>query len=194
MHKGKRIIITGIPTSGKSHLAKRLAEDFGGKAVFLDDLRENISTDPKYKPWTDFFLNQDEGVYYETSSPQKLWSDLVRQSEGLFPAFVDEINKYQDEDGLVIFECVNLLPSIVKKQFDFELIVLVGKSFDEIFERNKKSPRWGSTEELQRLEAKNFFEVERPEYIREAKEYNCKYFEDGDLAYDYIVNNLLINN
>jgi predicted kinase len=39
IHVGKRLFITGIPTSGKSYLAKILAEKVGGIAVIFDDFR-----------------------------------------------------------------------------------------------------------------------------------------------------------
>ena len=94
------------------------------------------------------------------------------------------IEKYKNETKPVIFECVNILPHIAKKHLDFSGIVLIGKSYEEILERNIKSPRWGNTHELQALEAKTFFEIERPHYKAEAEKYGYEVFENYDDAFN----------
>ena len=66
---------------------------------------------------------------------------------------------------------------IWQKDLNFSGIVLIGRSYEEILERNKKSPRWGSTPELQELEAKLFFEVERPRYRAEAEKYEYDFLK-----------------
>lgn len=187
-HAGKRLVITGIPTSGKSYLAKLLAEKVDGLAILLDDFREDLSADDDYKKWTNFYLDQDEKTYLTTISSENQWNNLVVQSEGLWPAFLNEISKFKDELKPVIFECVNLLPHLVNKDLDFECVVLIGSTYDETFERNKKEPRWGNTLELQELEAKYFFYVERPHYKEEALKYGYPIFERADDAVDYCVN------
>lgn len=184
-HAGKRLFITGIPTSGKSYLAKRLAEKVGGIAVILDDFRENLSTQNEYKKWTDFYLEKDEKEYLTNTSGDKQWENLVAQSEGLWPAFLEEIEKYKDETRSVIFECVNMLPHLVKRDLGFDGVVLIGASFEETLERNKKDPRWGNTPELQELEARTFFYVERPHYKEEALKYGYQTFETADEAVEY---------
>lgn len=88
-HSGKRIFITGIPTAGKSHLAKLLAEKVGGVAVNLDDLRSSIANDPRYKRWVEFYLNQDEKEYLTEISAADQWKNLVAQSEALWPTFAN---------------------------------------------------------------------------------------------------------
>lgn len=191
IHKGKRLFITGIPTSGKSFLAKEIAEKIGGVVVFMDDFREELSKDDKYKKWTNFYLDKDEKKYLTNTSDEQLWNNLVIQSEGLWPAFIAEINKYQEEIKPVIFECVNIMPHLAKKDFNFPLIVLTGSSFNETFERNKKEPRWGNTLELQELEAKVFWYVERNKYIDEANKYGYLVFENTNEALEYALKVLL---
>jgi nucleoside-triphosphatase THEP1 len=190
IHKGKRLFITGIPTSGKSYLAKEIAEKVGGTAVFMDDFRKELSKDDKYRKWTDFYLNKNEKEYLTNTSDEQLWSNLVLQSEGLWPAFIAEINKYQEEIKPVIFECVNVMPHLAKKDFNFPLIVLTGSSFNETLERNKKNPRWGNTSELQELEAKVFWYVERDKYIDEANKYGYPVFENTNEALEYAIRSL----
>jgi len=183
-HKGKRLFITGIPTAGKTYLAKKLAVEVGGIAVILDDFRESLSKDEKYEKWTNFYLDKDEEKYLTETSAEEQWDDLVNQSEGLWPAFLEEITKYENEEKTVIFECVNILPHLAKKYLDFPGIVLIGLSYEEILERNKKGPRWGNTVALQELEAKSFFEIERVDYKREAEKYGYSVFETADNAFD----------
>lgn len=187
-HSGKRLFITGIPTSGKSYLAKILAEKVGGIAVILDDFREELSSDDQYKKWTNFYLDQDEKTYLSTTSSEKQWANLVAQSEGLWPAFLKEISKFKDESRPVIFESVNMLPHLVKKDLSFDGVVLIGSSFEETLERNKRDPRWGNTPELQELEANTFFNIERPYYKEEALEHGYQTFERADDAVEYCLN------
>ena len=181
-HLGKRLFITGIPTSGKSYLAKILAEKVGGIAVILDDFREELSSNEQYKKWTNFYLDQDEKTYLSTTSNEKQWKNLIAQSEGLWPAFLKEISKFQNESKPVIFECVNMLPHLVKRDLGFQGVVLIGSSFEETLKRNIENPRWGNTLELQKLEANTFFNVERPHYKEEALKYGYPTFERADDA------------
>jgi 2-phosphoglycerate kinase len=183
-HKGKRIFISGIPTSGKSYLAKKLAENVSGVAVFLDDFREGLAKNEEYRKLTNFYLDKDEYEYLTTTSPNEKWRNLVKQSEGLWPGFLKEINKYIYEERPVIFECVNILPHLAKKDLNFPGIILLGKSLEETVLRNMADPRWGSTTALQELEAKTFFEVKRPRYKEEAIKYGYPIFESADYAFE----------
>lgn len=182
-HKGKRFFITGIPTSGKTYLAKKLADKIGGVAVVLDELRKNILLDDTYKKWINFYLDKDEEFYFAQVSPEEQWGNLVAQSEGLWPVILEEINKYSNEERSVIFECVNILPHLAKKDLDFPGIVLLGSSYEETLLRNSASPRWGSTAHLQEMEAKAFFFNERPHYKKDAQEYGYMCFDKVEDAF-----------
>jgi len=189
----KKLFITGIPTAGKSYLAHKLANEVGGIAVSLDDFREKLAKNPDYKKWIDFYINKNEEEYLTQTSDEDKWADLVAQSEGLWPAFLEEIKKYEKEEKLVIFESVNILPHLAKKDLDFTGIVLIGDSFENILKRNKQDPRWGNTEELQELEAKTFFYTERPKYKSEAKKYGYEVFESADDGFPSLVANIMNN-
>lgn len=181
-HKGPRLFITGIPTGGKSYLAQLLAEQTNGLAVFLDDTREAMSKDERYKKWVNFYLDQDEEEYLTKTSPEDQWKNLVSQSEVFWPVMLERIASFADDKRTIIFECVNLLPHLAKKDINFPGIVIIGSSLEETFKRNMKAPRWGNTLELQSLEAKCFFEVERPRYKAEAEKYGYPVFEKADDA------------
>lgn len=181
-HQGKRLFITGIPTAGKSYLAHQLGLKMGAVVVNLDDLRESLAKDERYKKWVNFYLDLDEKFYFSNVPADEQIANLIAQSEAVWPAFLEKINEYATESRPVVFECVNLLPHLVKKHFDFPLIVLTGKSYEEVLERNKENPRWGNTLELQTLEARSFFTIERPFYASEAKKYGYPTFETADEA------------
>ncbi len=160
--------------------------------VSLDDLRESLADDERYKKWVNFYIDQNEFEYLTKTSPEDQWKNLVAQSEAIWPAFLEEILKYADEEKPVIFESVNILPHLARRDLDMSGIVLIGHSAAETLERNKKEPRWGETEELQKLEAETFFNVERPRYKAEAEKNNYPVFETPDEAWETAVS-LLMN-
>jgi 2-phosphoglycerate kinase len=190
-HKGKRLFITGIPTAGKSHLAQMIVSKIGGIHIDIDDIREEIAQDLKYKKWANFYLNQDEKTYYMTTTHDQQWQNLVRQSEGMWPAILEKIQNYANEIKPVIFEGVNILPHLAKKDLPFPGIAIMGKSFEEVFKRNKEEPRWGKTEKLQKLEAEAFFYGERPHYKAEAEKYGYPIFETANSAFEQAVKLIL---
>ncbi|MEI8062343.1 MAG: hypothetical protein WCG97_03545 [bacterium] len=138
----KRFFITGIPTSGKSYLAKKLADKIGGVVVSTDDMREVMSKDPKYRKWTNFYLDKDEKEYYTNTCPEDLWKNLVDHSEGLWPFILEKILSHNSGGRPVIFEGVNILPHLAKRDLPFDGIVLIGKSRNDVFDRVKKDHRW----------------------------------------------------
>ncbi len=188
-----RLFITGIPTAGKSFLAKKLAAEMGGICVSVDDIRENLAEDERYRKWVNFYLDKNEFEYYSKSTPDELWADLVAQCEGLWLATLQKISEYENEKRPVIFEGVNILPYLANRDLKIPGVVIIGKSLEEIFERNKKDPRWGETEELQRMEAEAFFNCERPHYKEEAEKYGYPVFESADEAWETAVNILKLD-
>ena len=103
---------------------------------------------------------------------------MIKQSEALWPEIVIKIKDVIKSGKPAIFEGVNLLPHLIAKDLKFPGIILLGNSFEEIFERNKQEPRWGQTEELQKKEAEIFFYCEGPIYKRESEKYGLKTFSD----------------
>ncbi|MDQ2933300.1 MAG: hypothetical protein M3Q80_02875, partial [bacterium] len=184
MHAGKRLCITGIPTSGKSYLAKKLAEQIGGKAILLDDFRGELSKNEHYNKWLNFYIDQNEKKYYTTTSPENQWKNLVQQSEELWPGFLEYIHTFKDETKPVIFECVNLLPHLVQKDLSFPQIVLIGTSYANTLSRIEKEHRWGTERYLHELEACSFFINERPHYKEEAQKFGLPFFESADDAFE----------
>ena len=180
----KKLFISGIPTAGKSYLAEKLAKEVGGIRISIDDLREGLAEDPRYKKWVNFYLDQDEYTYYTTIDYNQQWKNLVKQSEEIWGGLFEKMMELNQNDKPIIFEGVNILPHLAKKYLSFPGIILTGKSFEEVFERNKKDPRWGKTEELQRLEANAFFHGERAHYEEEAEKYGYPVFETAEAAYD----------
>lgn len=183
----KRLFISGIPTAGKSYLGKKLAQEVDGICISIDDIREGLSKDERYKKWVNYYLDQDEYTYYTTTDYDVQWNNFMKQSEGLWPGILAKIAQYENEQKPVIFEGVNILPHLAHKDLSVPGMVIIGHSFDEILERNKKEPRWGATEELQKLEADAFFYGERPHYKAESKKYGYPVFETPDEAWNTAV-------
>lgn len=180
----KKIFITGIPTAGKTYLAEKLAQYTSGISVSIDNIRAELAHSELYKPWVNLYSDQDEATYYSTLDSNAQWKSLMDQSEHLWPGILGKIHEYNSDDRPIIFEGVNLLPHLVAQDLQFPGIALIGRSFEEVFERNKKDPRWGKTEDLQRLEAEEFFNVQRPRYKAEAEEHGLSVFETPDEAWE----------
>lgn len=172
------IFIGGVPASGKTYLAKKVAEQTGAFHFDLDTLRKEMTNNPKLKYWVDFFFNLDEEKYLKETSCEKHWENLVKQSEAFWPTILKKVNEIKKSHESAIFEGVNILPHLAKKTFDFPGIFLLGESFNQILERNKKNPRWGRTEELQEKESELFFNCDRQKYKEEAEKYRYKTFDN----------------
>ncbi len=183
----KDFFITGIPTSGKSYLAEKLAKEVGGVHVRIDDWREKEVGDPRFKQAINFYLDQDEKTYYTTTTFDEQWANLVWQSEELWLGIMEYIKSFDQESRLVIFEGVNLLPHLVKRDLDFAGVCLIGTTFEETLRRNMADPRWGETEELQKLEAGAFFYGERPRYQAEAAKCGYPVFTSAEEAYPEVL-------
>lgn len=176
------LFISGIPASGKSSLAKKTAKKTRAFHLDIDALRREMAKNPKLEPWANFYWNQDERKYLTGTPCKEQWSNLVRQSEAFWPTILEKIGEVKKFHKIAIFEGVNILPHLAHKDLDFSGIVLLGESMEQIFKRNKKAPRWGKTEELQRLEAEIFFNCERENYKREAEKYGFKTFTSSEEA------------
>lgn len=178
----RAIFITGIPTAGKSHLAKMLVELTGAIHVQMDDLFEPMESDPRFAKYANFYWDQDEKTYYTTTTREQQWNNLVWQCEGLWPGMLEKVQGYADETKPVVFDGVSILPHLAKRDLPFPGVVLIGRSKAEVLERIAKLHRWGNTPELHQLEADAFFEGERPHYKSEAERYGYKVFETAEEA------------
>ncbi len=176
------IFIGGIPASGKSYLSRKVAEKTGAFHLDLDTLRKEMAKDPKLTYWVNFFFNRDEEKYLTNTSCEEHWENLVKQSEAFWPTILIKVKEVMNSRESAIFEGVNILPHLAKKDFNFPGIFLLGESFGQILERNKQNPRWGKTPKLQEMEAKLFFNCERLKYKEEAIKYGYKIFDDFNVA------------
>jgi len=176
------VFIGGIPASGKSHLAKEISEEIGAFYFSTDNLREEFSKDPQLEKWVNFYWNLDEKDYYTNIPCENQWKNLVNQSEALWPKTLERIKQVMQTHAAAIFEGVNILPHLAKKDLDFSGVFLLGESVEQIFGRNKQNPRWGRTEELQKMEAEAFFNCEGKMYKQEAEKYGYKTFRSSEEA------------
>lgn len=175
------IFITGIPTVGKSTLAKKLAAEFGMEIFCTDVAHKEWRDDPELVAWLDFFRNQNETLYWQNTSADQDWKNLVQQSHALWPRIKAPIERALVSKTPTIFEGVNLLPSLVKKDFpQIPGIVLINTNPDTFFARNRQHPRWGRTETLQRQEANAFALEQSPRYAKEGQAAGYWIFEESD--------------
>lgn len=172
----KYVFITGIPTAGKSYLANKVAKQTNSIHINLDTLRMEMLKDSKIEPYVTFFLNKNENEYWQTSTPEQHWTNLVQQSEAFWPTFLNKIKAIQKTKQSAIFEAVNILPHLASQDLDFQGIVLLGESKQTVLERLNENARWGRTMELHKMEAEWFFKHEGAKYKSEAKKYGYKSF------------------
>ena len=183
----KYAFISGIPASGKSYLAKRVAQKNNSIHIDADKLRGKMMKNPNLELWVNFFCNKNEKKYWDTVTPEEHWNNLVKQSEFFWPTILKKIHEIQKTEQSAIFEAVNILPHLARQDLDFSGIVLLGESEQVILERCKKYPRWGKTKELQEEEAKWFFVHEGKIYEDEARKYGYKTFRNSIKAEEELI-------
>ncbi len=145
--------------------------------VDTDSFRVEMEKDPALAPWVNHFWNMDEEEYLGRPCEDR-WREDVAQFEAFWPFTASKIKEIMRSVPVAIFEGVGLLPSIVSRDFQFPGIVLLGESLEVTLERNKKDPRWGKTEDLQKKEAESFFLCEREKYKKEGEQYSWQVFSD----------------
>jgi len=101
---------------------------------------------------------------------------------------VSQIGKIKQfaEGSSIIFEGDLGLPHLAKHDLNFPGIFLLGESLEQTFERNKIDPRWGETEELQRIEAEWFFVHGGKKLKEEAEKNEYETFQNSDKAEEAI--------
>ncbi|MBI2410680.1 MAG: hypothetical protein HYV32_02165 [Candidatus Kerfeldbacteria bacterium] len=174
--------IGGIPTAGKTYLGKKVAKEVGCPHFAMDDLRAEMVKEPQLEPYVNFFWNKDEVEYWRTLTPEIYWNDAVKQAEAFWPTILRKISEVRHQYPTAIFEGDTFLPHLAARDLDFSGIFLVGESFESTFERNKLVPRWGKTEELQRIEAEWFFNHHGSRLTDEVKKYGYKVYRNTDEA------------
>lgn len=176
--RGKYIFISGIPTSGKSFLAKKISNELGILHFDTDKWRGEVRSNSDLVKWVDFYFDKDEEEYFKNTDCNRRWDDLKNQSEVFWPIFKMKIDEIIESNFSAIFEGVTLLPHLIHEDFKFPAYYLLGESFEQTLDRNIKSSRWGKTLDLQKIEAENFFYCEGENYKREAEAHGYKIFRN----------------
>lgn len=160
--------IGGIPASGKTTLVKQFADESGLSiyCLHIDEMWAPYREDPQLKPWIDLYWNKDEATYWAHATYESHIKDLENQSNAFWPKTLERIHTIQAQHEHALFEGVNILPELSRRDLDFPGLFMVVKDQKTMFTRLKEHPRWGKTEELQRLEAKYFVEYDG-QYIRQ---------------------------
>jgi 2-phosphoglycerate kinase len=188
----RRLFVTGNPTAGKSHLAKMLVERIGARRGDGDAARFALKDDPRYADAVCFYLNQDEAAYYAKTTPEERWSNLVRQSETIWPALREWVERESAEagDSPVVFEGVNLLPDLVARDFPGEVgCAILSPSQETVAARLAEKPRWGDLG-MQAHEAAEFFLEQVPRYRALAETAGWPVFTSADEALPWALKQL----
>ncbi len=168
--------IGGPPTSGKSYLAEEIAKECGIQHVYVDRLRDKVAiSNPKLKLWRDFF-NSKDGEYWLSVTKKQYLNDCRNQTLALWKYIFNEITDLQKKYENIIFEGVDFLPDITRRDLDFDGIFIYCESIDESYQRNKLHPRIGKTEELQKREAILYAEYESSNIKDLAPKYGYQIF------------------
>ncbi len=172
--------IGGTSAAGKTYLANKFVKVSGLpiKIVTIDDLRKEFAKDPKLKYWTDVLWNKNEEEYWKTISYKEDIDNLIKQSEAFWPSILEVVAKTKKLYEHAIFEAVNIQPHLAKKDFDFPGFFLINEDRQILFERFKKTPRWGKTEKLQRQEVDFLLKHDVLFIKQEAKKYGYKVIND----------------
>lgn len=161
------IILTGTSTAGKSTLAKKLAQETGARRVSADGMRVRLYRDNDYGPAARFYADQPcQKKYFESTNPEVRWEHLRRQSRKLWMAmYMQFVCGYRISPGPVVFEGVNLLPNIVSEDLrGIPIVAVVCDDEETILARLAEKPRWGTTPNLQALEARQIAREQAPRY------------------------------
>lgn len=178
----KYVFIGGIPTAGKSFLAKKIADKTGAVHVEIDLLREEMVKDPKLKPWVNWYTDQDEEEYFKNTNNDLGWTHLKNQSEAYWQTIEAKVLEIKKNGKNAVFEGYNLLPHLVSKYFDFPGIYLRAPTPEEILRRIKMKKRWGDGDKLHKMEVKFFLECFDKNFKKDAKSYGYKCFSDPGKA------------
>lgn len=187
----KYVFIGGIPTAGKSFLAKKIADETGAIHVEIDLLREKMAKDPKLKPWVNWYTDQDEEEYFKKIDNDLGWTHLKNQSEAYWATIEKKVSEIKKTGKKAVFEGYNLLPHLVSKNFDFTGIYLKAPKPEEILKRIEMKKRWGSGNKLHKMEVKFFIECFDHNFMKDAKRYGYKCFSNSIKAEKEIMNLLL---
>lgn len=172
----KYVFIGGIPTAGKSFLAKKIADETGAIHVEIDLLREEMAKDPKLKPWVNWYTDQDEEEYFQKTDNEAGWIHLKNQSEAYWKTIGKKVEEIKKTGKNAVFEGYNLLPHLVSKYFDFPGIYLTAPKAEEILRRIEMKKRWGEGDKLHKMEVNFFVECFDKNYKKDAETYGYKCF------------------
>lgn len=174
------LFIGGPPTSGKSYLAEKISQEMGTLHICTDKLRKKITfNDESFFVWKEFFISKPS-EYWDLVTGEEYVKDCRLQTEAFWPKLVEEIKQLQLEHVAVIFEGVDMLPDLVRRDLDLEGIYLVCKSEGESYLRNKE--RWGESDKLLQRESVLYATDEAMEIRRLAGEFGYKVFSNSQEA------------
>jgi len=117
----KIILIGGMPTAGKSTIARALADHFGIPWISTDQIREimTVATSPGLRPSLFEAVDYTAEQFLEKYSPEEIAQLEYRQGEDVWDGIKCIINDWTWTKGCVI-EGVSILPKMIAAEFKNE--------------------------------------------------------------------------
>lgn len=152
------VIIGGIPTAGKSSLARRIAKNRSMDYVSTDMITRIIFTvaTKKQAPWVHFFRKQDPNAYFLKITPARFVQEFKKEAREVRKGVMGFLtqNKALAESGAVV-EGAALLPDIaaeLKKKFQARTLFLTAHSKEEVSANIHKRGLWTTAARAQEKE------------------------------------------
>ena len=128
--KSFAIFISGVPGTGKTTLAMKLAQELGiDQVVSTDTVRAVLrSVGDENKNPVLFSVSHDSWKYFGEKNAQNIWKGFTAHSKLLFPVMVYMLKKSFEEGRSIIFEGVHITPEFIQgldfpNLFSFFIIV-----------------------------------------------------------------------
>ena len=124
--KKKVILIGGSPMSGKSTVAKMVANHFSIPCASTDDLGIMASAITDYSSHQDlhYMGDLDHKEYYILNSIEDLRSDIIKCHKSLWPGIRRVIQAHLQWAGPIVLEGYALYPSLISKLDMNEVVAL----------------------------------------------------------------------
>ncbi len=176
--------IGGTSAAGKTYVARAFAKQskLPIHVVSIDDHRREFAKDPKLRYWTDILWNKNEEKYWKTITYKEDIGNLIKQSEAFWSRILEVVKRTKKLHKHALFEAINIQPHLAKRDFDFTGFFLINEDSPTLLKRLKEHPRWGKTEELQKLEVAFLLKHDVPFVKQQAKKYKYKVVNDSNDA------------